>query len=87
VSSEVDEALMNALNVEVKDRMGEGVFVKNTIILTLVETPRRDGDKPDAQRFQMLVKTLQPIRTETAARMINEAAVQFQRQRMEAEKK
>mgnify|MGYP003576356128 CR=1 FL=1 len=87
MSSEVDEALMNALNVEVKDRLGEGVFVKNTIILTLVETPRRDGDKPDAQRFQMLDKTLQPIRTETAARMINEAAVQFQRQRMEAEKK
>ncbi|WNM69918.1 hypothetical protein SEA_GUYFAGIERI_15 [Rhodococcus phage GuyFagieri] len=85
MSAEVDEALRNALNVEVKQRYGEEVFVKNTLVLVLVERPREDGDKPDAPRFQMMLKTLQPIQPGTAARMLSEAAVQFQRQKIEIE--
>lgn len=85
MSAEVDEALKNAINVEVKERYGEEVFVKNTIVITLVERPREDGDKPDTPRFQMMLKTLQPIQPSTAARMLSEAAVQFQRQKIEIE--
>ncbi|WNY15124.1 hypothetical protein SEA_MACGULLY_19 [Rhodococcus phage MacGully] len=82
MSSEVDEALRNAINVEVKQRYGDNMFARHTITMTLVERPREEGDKPDAPRFHVMVKTLEPIQPSTAARMLDETAVQFQRQKM-----
>lgn len=87
MSDEVDEAMKNVLNVAVKSRYGEDTFVKNSIIICLVETPRTKDDGPDAPRFQLMLKALQPIQPSTAARLLQEAAVQFQRQKIEIEKR
>lgn len=84
-SSEVDQIIDNALNAEVKARYGEDVFIKHTIVLVLTEKPRDADDKPDAPRFQMMLKTPQPIQPSTAARMLAEAAALFQRQKIEVE--
>lgn len=82
MSAEVDAAISNAINVEVKSRYGEEVFAKHTIVLTLCETPREEKDKPDTPRFQVMIKTLEPIQPMTAARILQEAALQFQRQKL-----
>jgi hypothetical protein len=84
--SEVDEIIKNAINTEVKARYGEDVFVSQTIILVLTERPRDPDDKPDTPRFQLMLKTPQPIQPSTAARMLAEAATLFQRQKISVDK-
>ena len=84
--SEIDQIITNAINTEVKQRHGEDVFVKNTIILVLTERPRGPEDKPDTPRFQLMLKTPQPIQPSTAARMLSEAATLFQRQKIDVER-
>lgn len=86
MSKEVDETIKNALNVEVKQRYGEDFFVKNSIVIALCEVPPRPDDKPDTPRFRIMLKTPTPIQASTAIRMLQEAGVQFQRQKLDIAK-
>lgn len=79
MSEEVDEALRNAINVEIKEKYGDDAFQRNTIVISLVEFPADPKGKPDQPRVRMMVKALQPIQLKTASVMLQQAAVQFQR--------
>lgn len=85
MSKEVDDAILNALNVEVKTSFGEDMFIKQAIVIVLVEKPRAESDGPNDKRFQLMLKTPMPIQPSTAARMLSEAGIQFQRQKMAIE--
>lgn len=86
MSAETDQIINNAINAEVKERYGEDVYVSQTLVLVLTERAPGPDDKPDAKRFQMMLKTPQPIQPGTAARMLAEAATIFQRQKLEVDK-
>lgn len=79
MSAEVDAAILNALNAEIKEQYGDGVFQAATIVISLVEFPKDEKAKPDQPRLRLKVKTLQPIPLKTAGKMLEQAAVQFQR--------
>ncbi len=72
-------AIVNALNAEVKAKYGEDVTRIHTIVVSLIEWPREEGDNPGTPRIQMSLKTLEPIPTKTAGTMLSKASVQFQR--------
>lgn len=78
MSQEADDAIRNAINVEIKEDYGDAAFQRQTIVITLVEFPKDPEGKPDQPRLRIKVKALQPIQLRTAAKMLEEAGVQFQ---------
>ncbi len=81
--SEIEDAatlaIVNALNTEVREKYGEDVTRTHTLVISLIEWPRVEGDNPGTPRIQMSLKTLEPIPTKTAGIMLRKASVQFQR--------
>lgn len=75
MSAEVNEAIANALNAEIKEQYGDDVFQAATLVISLVEFPKQENAKPDENRLRLKVKTLQPIPIETAGKMLEQAAL------------
>lgn len=79
IEAEANLAIANALTTEFKTKYGEAVARKHTIVISLVEWERQEGDGPGTPRAQMSVKTLEPISPITAGRMLERASIQFRR--------
>ncbi|ATN89540.1 hypothetical protein KNU14_gp18 [Gordonia phage Buggaboo] len=75
--------MKTAINAEVKERFGEDFYVKNSIVLALVERPRGDLERPDAPRISIFLKSLEPIDPSVAVKILEEAAAIYQRKRAE----
>lgn len=79
IEAEANLAIANALTTEFKTKFGERVTRKHTIVISLVEHERQEGDGPGTPRAQMSIKTLEPIQPSTAGRMLERASIQFRR--------
>lgn len=79
IEAEVNLAIANALATEFKAKFGETVSRSHTIVISLVEWERQEGDGPGTPRIQLSIKTLEPIPSATAGRMLERASLQFRR--------
>lgn len=77
------DTIRSAMNSETKIRFGEDFFVKHAIVIALVERPRGDLEKPNAERFSLLVKNLDSVNPGIAINMLREAAAKFQAKKAE----
>lgn len=84
ISEAAADTIRNALNVEVKERFGEQFFVKHSMVVALVERPRGELEKPNAERFSLFLKSLTAIHPSIAVNMLKEAAARFQAKKAES---
>lgn len=78
------EAIKNAINVEVKARYGDQAFVHGSLISTLIEIPRKEGEGPEAQTMWTMQLSTDALPPKTQMEMIRDTALQIQNLRSES---
>lgn len=77
ISLESSQAIKNAAQYETKQLDGDAAFVHTTIVVSLVELPRKKGEGPESKTAFVRIKMTDPVASETAVKMLEEAASQI----------